>query len=146
MDAATKILLLVEDDENDVFFMQRALDKANLKLPLKVVADGQEALDYLAGRKPFTDRGQNPLPHLVLLDLKLPYVNGFEVLAWIRRQSPFRDLPVIVLTSSPQERDQQEAEKLGVQAYFVKPPTREMVLGILAPLVESFVPARPSML
>ena len=146
MDAGTKILLLVEDDENDVFFMQRALDKANLRLPLKVVADGQEALDYLAGRQPFSDRSQNPLPHLVLLDLKLPYVNGFEVLAWIRRQSPFRDLPVIVLTSSPQERDKQEAEKLGVQAYFVKPPTREMVLGTLAPLVESFMPARPSML
>ena len=71
----------------------------------------------------------------MFLDLKLPYVHGFEVLTWIRQKPSLRKLPVMILTSSPEERDRQQAEKLGAQAYCVKPPTREMVLEVLAPLL-----------
>ncbi len=130
-----KTILLVEDDENDVFFMRRAIQKANLNLSMQVAMDGQSAIDYLDGNGDYSDRTKYPLPRAVFLDLKLPYVHGFEVLAWIRQKPSLRDLPVMILTSSPEDRDRQEAEKLGAQAYRVKPPTREMVLDVLAPLL-----------
>ncbi len=131
----TKTILLVEDDENDVFFMRRAIQKANLNLSMQVAMDGQSAIDYLDGNGDYSDRTKYPLPRAVFMDLKLPYVHGFEVLAWIRQKPSLRDLPVMILTSSPEDRDRQEAEKLGAQAYCVKPPTREMVLDALAPLL-----------
>lgn len=136
--------MLVEDDENDVFFMRRALHKANLEIPMHVVMDGQAAVDYLQGTAEYADRTQHPLPDLVLLDLKLPYLHGFEVLEWIRQQPLFRELPVIVLTSSPEERDRRQAAALGAQAYCVKPPTREMVLEFLTPVREDEVSAAAS--
>jgi CheY-like chemotaxis protein len=70
-------LLLIEDNEDDVFLMRRALKKAEIQLPLQVVMDGQEALNYLSGDGPFADRAQHPVPSLIFLDLKLPYVHGF---------------------------------------------------------------------
>jgi len=129
MRPSKQTILLVEDSEDDVFLMQRALQKADLDFPLQVATDGQEALDYLAGVGKFSDRDRHPLPALVFLDLKLPYIHGFEVLAWIR-QSAIKDLPVVVLTSSPEDRDREKAEELLVKAYLVKPPTREMVLQV----------------
>jgi len=131
----TTTILLAEDDENDVFFMRRAIQKADLNLSMQVALDGQSAIDYLNGNGDYSDRRAYPIPQAVFLDLKLPYVHGFEVLAWIRQQPSLRDLPVMILTSSPEERDRREAEKLGAQAYCVKPPTREMVLDVLGPLV-----------
>lgn len=120
-------LLLVEDNDDDVFLMRRALKKAELSWPLHVVLDGKEALDYLAGAGLYTDRDRHPLPALIFLDLKLPYVHGFEVLHWIRSKSTLKNLPVVVLTSSPEERDRKKAEELGAKAYLVKPPSGEMV-------------------
>jgi len=125
------VILLAEDDPNDVFFMQRALAKAGINLPLHVVRNGQEALEYLGGLGKFSDRAVFPLPSLLLLDLKMPFVDGFEVLAWARAQSALKQLPVVVLTSSAEDRDRQRAAELGANAYFVKPPTREMVTEIL---------------
>ena len=139
----TKTILLAEDDENDVFFMRRAIEKTSLNLSIQVATDGQSAIDYLNGNGEYRDRKTFPIPQAVLLDLKLPYLHGFEVLAWIRQQPLLRELPVMILTSSPEDRDRQEAEKLGAQAYCVKPPTREMVLGVLAPLLGDLV-AGPS--
>lgn len=130
MNPTAPVILLAEDDPNDVFFMQRALAKAGVNLPLQVVKDGQEALDYLAGSGKYNDRIESPLPSLILLDLKMPFVSGFDVLAWIRSQPSLKDLPVIVLTSSAEERDRQRATELGAMAYFIKPPTREMVMEI----------------
>jgi CheY-like chemotaxis protein len=125
------VILLAEDDPNDVFFMQRALTKRGISLPLHVVRNGQEALEYLGGLGKFGDRAQFPLPSLLLLDLKMPFVDGFEVLAWARAQSGLKQLPVVVLTSSAEDRDRQKAAELGANAYFVKPPTRVMVEEIL---------------
>lgn len=145
MNSRNKNILLVEDDENDVFFMQRAMQKANISFPMHVVMDGQAALDYLSGTGRYQDRNQYPLPDLMFLDLKLPYVHGFEVLSWVREHPVLSELPVIILTSSPEERDQRQAEELGVRSYCVKPPTRAMVLEAVAPLVEDFAAGSPSM-
>lgn len=131
MNSNHMIILLAEDDPNDVFFMQRALAKAGLSTRLHVVRNGQEALEYLGGLGKFSDRTEFPLPSLLLLDLKMPFVDGFEVLTWTRSQPGLKQLPVVVLTSSSEDRDRERAAEIGATAYFVKPPTREMVAEIL---------------
>jgi len=146
MAESDKTILLVEDDENDVFFMRRALQKANLSLSVHVVMDGQAALDYLSGTGDYHDRTRYPLPVVVFLDLKLPYVHGFEVLGWIRSQPTLRGLPIVILTSSPEERDRRQAESLGAKAYCVKPPTREMLLDALSFLSVNGLSSAPSTL
>src|SRR2546421_11838283 len=98
MDAHGPVLLLVEDNEDDVFLMQRAIRASKLSVRLQVATNGQEALDYLTGAGKYSDRAQYPLPAVVLLDLKLPYVHGFEVLGWIRQQSALSETKVEVLT------------------------------------------------
>ena len=120
-------LLLVEDNEDDVFFMRRALRAAKLSSPLQVVTDGQSAIDYIKGSGIYGDRISYPFPTLVFLDLKLPYLHGFEVLSWIREESSVPDLPVVVLTSSAEEKDRRRAEKFRAAGYMVKPPeTQEL--------------------
>ena len=114
-------MLLVEDDPNDILLIQRAFGKASLVNPLKIVRDGQEALNYLAGTGEFADRGKHPIPSLILLDLKLPRKSGLEVLQWLREQPGLSHIPVIVLTSSKESSDINRAYELGANAYMVKP-------------------------
>jgi len=116
-----KPVLLVEDIETDVLLMQHVWRDVGVPNPLRTVEDGQRALDYLAGTGPFADRRVHPLPCLVLLDLKLPYVNGLEVLQWVRRQPDFKTLPVVVLTSSLNDNDIGQAYRFGANAYLEKP-------------------------
>jgi len=139
MNTTQPTILLAEDDDNDIFFMLRALRKAEIDLPFQVVTNGQEALDYLGGAGKFAAREDYPLPALMLLDLKMPFIDGFDVLAWLRSNPALNSLPVVVLTSSPEERDRRKAAELGARAYFIKPPTAESVkemLNFLAPCVE----------
>lgn len=124
-------LLVVEDNEDDVYFMRRALKAVAPTMPVRFVSDGRAALDYLHASGEFADRNENPFPAVVFLDLKLPFVHGLEVLATIRREPALRGLRVFVLTSSSEERDRSQAEQLGVQGYLVKPPTRDMLAPIL---------------
>jgi len=124
----TPTILLIEDSPDDVFFMRRALKKAQINLPLQVAVDGQQALDYLAGAGKYSARTLHPLPSLIFLDLKLPFVSGFDVLSWLRGQPSLSDLPVVILTGSSEDRDRQKALELGAKAYLVKPPTPEMLL------------------
>ena len=114
-------ILYVEDEETDVMLLQHVLTKAGIRNPLQTVKDGKAAKDYLAGNAPFADRGQHPLPGLVLLDLNLPYWSGFEVLEWIRQQPQLRRLPVVVFTSSSRPDDIARAYDAGANAYVVKP-------------------------
>jgi CheY-like chemotaxis protein len=114
-------ILHVEDREEDVFLLQYAFKRAEINNPVQVAANGQEAIDYLAGAGKFSNRSQFPLPCLVLLDLKLPHKMGLEVLEWIRQQPALKALVVIVLTSSIDSGDIRRAYGLGANAYLVKP-------------------------
>ena len=127
-------LLLIEDNPDDVFIMRRALKKTGLDLPVHVACDGNEALDYLRGSGVYQDRRQYPVPSVIFLDLKLPYLTGFEVLEWIRQHPALQDLDVVILTSSAEERDEKKARELGVKAYLVKPPNAEMLLQTFSAL------------
>jgi CheY-like chemotaxis protein len=128
-------LLLVEDNPDDIFLMCRALKKTGLAMPLQIVTDGKQALEYFNGRGQFADRGQFPRPAWVFLDLKLPYLNGFEVLEWIRQDPTHKLLDVVILTSSPEDRDKETAHALGAKGYLVKPPTSVSLLEILRPKI-----------
>jgi CheY-like chemotaxis protein len=131
MTTGKPLILLAEDDANDVFFMRRAVQKAAIEFPLQVVTDGQQAVDYLGGQGPFSDREQFPLPSIILLDLKMPFLDGFEVLSWIRSQISLQNIPVVILTSSAEERDRRKAAELGAKAYFVKPPKPETLKEVM---------------
>jgi CheY-like chemotaxis protein len=118
---AAPVVLLVEDDEDDRLFFERAVRKAGLGWTLAKAASGREAIDYLAGSGTFADRGTHPYPSHVLLDLKLPEISGLEVLQWIRSHPALAGLPVIILSSSREPSDMERARTLGVDAYEVKP-------------------------
>lgn len=126
-----KAILLVEDNEDDVFLMKRALKSAEVKNALYVAADGQQAIDYLSGTGVYNDRQTYSMPAIIFLDLKLPFKSGHEVLAWIRQQSFLKDIVVIVLTSSNQPIDLNRCYALGANSYLVKPPTAEQLLNMV---------------
>ena len=127
MTTTNRAILLVEDNEDDVFLMRRALRGARVANPLYVVEDGQEAENYLSGVGKYADRAEYPVPAIVFLDLKLPYISGHDVLAWIRRQKDLEGLVVIVLTSSNEASDLSRCYALGANSYLVKPPTPEQL-------------------
>ncbi len=114
-------ILLVEDNLSDVELTLHALRKHNLANRIHVVRDGAEALDFLFCRGAYQDRDAGITPKVVLLDLKLPKVDGLEVLRQIRADEKTRVLPVVIMTSSRQERDIIESYKLGINSYIVKP-------------------------
>jgi CheY-like chemotaxis protein len=115
-----KPILLVEDNPNDLELALIALERSQLANEVVIVRDGAEALDYLHGRGAYADREQGN-PAVVLLDLKLPKVDGLEVLAEIRAEAQLRSVPVVMLTSSKEEQDLIRSYELGVNAYVVKP-------------------------
>ena len=114
-------ILLVEDNEDDVELTLHALRKENLANNIQVVSDGEEALDFLFCRGPFADRAVCHAPRLVLLDLKLPKVDGLEVLRQLKADPRTKTIPVVILTSSKEERDLIEGYKLGTNSYIQKP-------------------------
>ena len=114
-------ILLVEDNPNDVELTLHALQRHNLANRIHVVRDGEEALDFLFCRGAYQSRDSGLGPKVILLDLKLPKVDGLEVLRQIRGDERTRLLPVVVMTSSRQERDIAESYKLGINSYVVKP-------------------------
>lgn len=118
---AAHTILLVEDNIDDVILTRRALRKAGLSARLMTVSDGEEALRYLFGPAAFADRSEHPFPELVLLDWKLPRCGGSEVLRQIRARSDLDTLPVVILTSSRQQEDIEEAYACGANSYLHKP-------------------------
>src|SRR5689334_14648532 len=100
-----QIILLAEDDDNDVLLIQRAFQKAGLRDVLKIVRNGEQALAYLSGQGEYSDRERYPVPFLLLLDLKMPGTDGFEVLHWVRAEPNLKRLLVVVLTSSNLQAD-----------------------------------------
>ena len=121
MDTKEVELLLVEDDPNDVELTLIALRKHKLANKIHVVRDGEEALDFLFARGPYANRGPNGQPKVILLDLKLPKVSGLEVLKAVKSDPRTRAVPVVVMTSSREQRDMVECYRLGVNSYIQKP-------------------------
>jgi two-component system response regulator len=119
--SGARTILLVEDNPNDEELTLRALKKSNVLNPVVVAHDGAEALDFLFARGRFSDRAAEPLPQLTLLDLKLPKVDGLEVLRAVRADERTRLLPVVVLTSSLEEQDLVQSYRLGANSYVRKP-------------------------
>jgi CheY-like chemotaxis protein len=114
-------ILLVEDNRMDVELTLDAFNEAKLLNTIHVASNGQEALDYLFGRDQYADRKAFPLPNLILLDLKLPGIDGFEVLQQIKSASVLKRLPVVILTSSKEEGDRALSYDYGANSYLVKP-------------------------
>src|SRR5262245_36121697 len=127
-----KVILLIEDNEDDVFFAQLALKEAGVQNPLHVVTDGQEAVQYLSGTGRFADREKFPFPSLIFLDLKLPYRSGLEILAWMRQHKELPETFVAILTSSNEPKDLKAAYDLGAKTYLVKPPSPQLIYDIIA--------------
>lgn len=121
MAKASPSVLYVEDEETDRLFMAMAFAKEGLERSLQTVNDGKAAQDYLSGRGMFADREKHPLPAVVLLDLNLPEVQGFDVLKWIRAHPQHSKLPVVVFTSSEREEDRKRAQLLGANDLVQKP-------------------------
>ena len=118
-------ILLVEDNEDEVFMMRRAFRKADIQNPLQIVTDGVAAIDYLEGRNAYADRGKYPFPLIVFLDLNLPKKSGLEVLESIRQQPLLCKLVVNILSSSTRSADIEKAALLNANAYFIKPARLE---------------------
>jgi CheY-like chemotaxis protein len=118
----TKTVLLVEDNQDDIFVMKMACQRTGIPHLLKVVTDGVMAVDYISGNGPYADRTVHPLPDVVFLDIKMPRRDGHEVLEWIRSQSGLKNLPVVMLTSSSHRTDIDRAYELGVTSYLQKVP------------------------
>ena len=115
-------VLLVEDDLNDIFLVKRAFKMAQVKNPLQVVTDGQEAMLYLRGEGKYSDRDAFPLPKLVVMDIRMPRRSGFEVLDWVKGHGgALRRIPIVVVSSSDNPDDINRAYELGANAYMVKP-------------------------
>jgi CheY-like chemotaxis protein len=127
-------ILVVEDNENDEMLIRRTLAKSGVPNPRQFVPSGEAAISYLSGVGRYSDREKYPFPALVLLDLKLPVMDGFEVLQWIRAQPDFRDLRVVVLTTSEEIRKVSKAYQLGANSFLVKPLEFENIHAFFATL------------
>lgn len=124
-------ILLVEDEPDAFTLLQHAFAKCGILNPVHNVRDGDQAIAYLNGAGPYADRLAYPLPHFVLLDLKLPRCSGHEVLEWIRHQSSLRSLPVIVFTSSKERSDVRRAYAAGANSYLVKPSSLNRLIELV---------------
>ena len=114
-------ILLVDDNRDDLLLIVRAFERAGLKHLVQTVSSGAECIGYLKGEPPYSNRTKYPVPGLVLLDLKMIGTDGFGVLRWIRNQPQYANLYVVMLTSSDEIRDVNQAYKLGADSFLVKP-------------------------
>jgi CheY-like chemotaxis protein len=116
----TKTVLVVEDSEDELFLLRRGLEQIDVPHALRVVNDGQAAVDYLSGHGIYADRAEYPLPAVVFLDIRIPKYDGHEVLEWIRRQPRFKRLPVIMFSNSAHHADIERAHSLDITSYITK--------------------------
>lgn len=127
-------LLHVEDRHEDVVLLERACHAANLEIDFYEVSGGVEAIAYLKGEAVFADRSRFPLPDVIVLDLRMPGMNGFELLCWIKSQTNLGAIPVIIFTEAMSPEDKAQALAQGASGYFVKPGDFRQLVA----LAESF--------
>lgn len=131
MSAPLKTILVLEDNADDAFLLSRAMRYADLGCATEFVRDGREAIAYLQGDPPYTNRDVFPMPDLMLVDVTMPELNGMQFLNWLRQQPAFQKIPVLMLTNSMRDSDRVEAEKLGANAFFVKPASSNALYSLL---------------
>jgi CheY-like chemotaxis protein len=124
-------VLLAEDNEDDAHLVELAMRRAEIRQPLKIVADGVEALDYLCGKGQYDDRKQFPFPRVLITDLKMPRMGGFEVLQWLKNHPECSVIPTVIFSASAQPADIEQAYRLGASAYFRKPATLNELCELL---------------
>ncbi|HZV36810.1 MAG TPA: response regulator [Verrucomicrobiae bacterium] len=143
-------ILLIEDSEDDVFFVEKAVKDSQSVHSLHTVSNGLEAIKYLKGEPPFDDRKKYPRPNVILCDLKMPGMNGFDFLSWVQSRPDCKVIPIMVYSSSSLESDVWKAYELGAHAYFVKPAHMKELLDFLQSAFEFWsrcecpTPPRPS--
>ena len=135
----TTPILLVEDSEDNVFLVRHAMRKAGVTARLEVVKSGEQAIEYLGGTNGYADWHQFPLPSLVLLDLKMPGMSGFEVLKWVRQQPGLKALRVAMLTSSDMPSEIKMAHELGANIFLTKPVQLERLVEVMKTLNEHWL-------
>jgi CheY-like chemotaxis protein len=135
-------VLYVEDEESDVVFMRVAFARQGMESALEVVGDGRAAIEYLSGAGKYADRGEYPLPSVVLLDLNLPQVPGFEVLKWMRNHPDFAWTPAVVFSSSTREDDRVKALELGANEFLAKPSSGMKFGEVVETLKERWLEVR----
>ncbi len=138
-ETSNQTVLYVEDEENDVLLMQMAFRRVGLGSALRIVATGQAAIEYLSGGGEFAERTRFPIPQLVLLDLNLPILPGFDVLRWIKKQQALTNLPVVIFSSSSRDEDKATARELGADEYVEKPQTIGKFADLVQRLREKFL-------
>jgi CheY-like chemotaxis protein len=130
------VILLVEDDDNDVFLVRKATHSGKAGHRVYAVHDGEQAIAYLRGTSEFSDREKFPLPNVILTDLKMPRLGGFELLHWLRANGEYGVIPTIVYSSSQLESDIREAYRLGANSYMSKPATLSGLIEMLRVIYE----------
>lgn len=123
--SASGLILLVEDSNDDALLLKRALRQAELHNPIEVVADVAQAIAYLEGSGPFSDRSRFPAPSILIMDLRLPNKDGFELLRWLGERPQFRNLHVVVLTGTGDIKDVSRAYQMGANSFVTKPARAE---------------------
>ena len=143
-----RCILVAEDEEDDFFLLRRCFEKAGLSDKLVHAYNGQLALDYLTGAPPFSDRDQHPFPDLLVLDVRMPHLDGFGLLRLLQSHRELSALPIVVLSSSLVETDVQKASSLGAREYLIKPTDlneyRDLVLGLHQRWLGGIIPGAPS--
>jgi len=127
-------MLIAEDNSDDLELTRVALRRAKVNTPVHFVSDGAQVVAYLKGEAPFSDRSAFPLPRLLVLDIKMPYLSGFEVLEWLRAHEEYSFLPTTMLSSSRLESDIEKAYALGANAYVTKPGQFNELVAVLQKL------------
>jgi len=136
------VILIADDDNDSVFLLEKAFEKANVLNPRMVVRNGKEAIDYLSGEGVYADREKYPWPALMLLDLKMPALDGFDVLMWWRKRDGAGTLPIVVMSSSNRDEDVAKAMELGVVAYHIKPSDFGYLVEVARELADRWINPR----
>ena len=132
-------ILLVEDDDNYALILQHTMNAIGWKNPIRIVHNGDDAIDYLGGGGKYTDREAYPFPSVMFLDVKMPGKSGFDVLRWVRKHPECSVLPTMMLSTSDAERDVRLAYELGANGYFVKPAETDDLKALLRAAYEFWV-------
>jgi CheY-like chemotaxis protein len=138
----TCTILIAEDDENDALLFQTACEKEQIEHGLRFVQDGQLVIDYLNGKPPFDNRSSFPWPDLLVLDLKMPRLDGFDVLKWVRQSRVLNHMAIVVLSGSSLDKDKDRATELGANKFYVKPAGLDELRQLVRDLCEEWLPQR----